>query len=236
MRFSPPWWAWILSVAAVSLFGALCLWQIERGQAKARMLTERAERPDTVQVVGSAVAALPTHGQRVQISGRWWPGREVLLDNQTHQRKIGVHVLTPLRLADGGLVLINRGWLAASPYREQLPETGQLPAAAVTISGLWTRLPQAGIGDGAAVPCQQTPDWPLRLNYPTHAELNCLYSAELADGMLLLDAGAADGFVRAWRDIGLRPAKHYGYAAQWGLLALTAVILFLVLNLKRSRP
>ena len=53
-------------------------------------------------------------------------------------------------------------------------------------------------------------------------------------GMLQLDADADHGFIREWSDLGIPPSRHYGYAVQWGALALTALILYLLLNLKRT--
>lgn len=49
--------------------------------------------------------------RRAVVSGRFEHEREVLLRGRSREGSPGVHVVTPLRLADGGLILVNRGWL-----------------------------------------------------------------------------------------------------------------------------
>jgi cytochrome oxidase assembly protein ShyY1 len=53
--------------------------------------------------------------------------------------------------------------------------------------------------------------------------------------MLLLDPGAADGYVRDWQPPGLAPARHWAYAIQWWAFALTLIVLWIVLAVRRAR-
>ena len=39
--------------------------------------------------------------------------RQILIDNKVHDGRAGYHVVTPLALADGRVVLVDRGWIAA---------------------------------------------------------------------------------------------------------------------------
>ena len=39
--------------------------------------------------------------------------RQILIDNKVHDGRAGYHVVTPLVLADGRVVLVDRGWIAA---------------------------------------------------------------------------------------------------------------------------
>ena len=41
--------------------------------------------------------------------------------------RYGVEVISPLRLSNGGLVLVNRGWLVGDPYRQSLPTVEGMP-------------------------------------------------------------------------------------------------------------
>ncbi len=234
MSFRPPLWASLLTAAAVALFATLAGWQAQRGQDKAFMIDRRGDFSESGLVEVRRGAELPQHGRRIRVTGHWQPGREVLLDNQTRGGRVGVHAWTPLRLGDAGpLLLVNRGWVEASPYREQLPDTGTLADGPVEISGLWRDLPRAGLA-AAVGTCVAAPHWPQRLNYPSHEQLRCLYDEPLADGLLLMDPQLPGGLIREWADLGLPPERHYGYAVQWAALALTALVLYLVLNLKRT--
>ena len=234
MRFRPPLWATVVTTLAVVLFGSLSSWQMQRGQQKADIIARQGSQSAAVTVVARA-RQLPEHGQRVELQGRWLAAQEVLLDNKTHNKRVGVEVWTPLQLMDSDqVILVNRGWIAAPLRREQLPKTGTLPGDQVRVRGYWRSLPRAGLATDDGV-CDRTDlSWPQRLNYPSHALLACLYQRPVADGIVLLDPQADSGFVRQWGDLGIPPQRHYGYAFQWAALMLTALILYILLNFKRS--
>jgi surfeit locus 1 family protein len=45
---------------------------------------------------------------------------------------------------------------------------------------------------------------------------------------------AGAGLSRNWRPPGLEPARHYAYAVQWWAFAVLALVLLIVLNLRRK--
>ena len=147
--------------------------------------------------------------------------------NMTHDGRVGYRVLTPLRTSLG-LVLVDRGWIAAPARREELPD---LPVTAEVrvVTGRIDDLPRAGIelktSDGVG--------WPRRLSYPDLSALRRIYAAPVAPSIILLDAAAPDGFLRDWRPGGLPPERHFGYAVQWYGLSLALLVLFLVANFRK---
>ncbi|ORE85580.1 hypothetical protein ATO7_15198 [Oceanococcus atlanticus] len=236
MRFRPPVWATLLTTFAVVLFGSLSWWQMQRGQEKAEIIARQGNHSDAVVDV-ARTQTLPAHGRRVELRGHWLADEEVLLDNKTHNKRIGVEVWTPLRLSGSDhLILINRGWVPAPLRRDELPDTGQLPGEQVTLQGYWRSLPRAGLATDDGRCDASMSGWPQRLNYPSHALLECLYQRPVANGIVLLDPQADGGFVREWTDLGIPPERHYGYAFQWASLMLTALILYIILNYRRSSP
>src|SRR5688572_25274798 len=100
-RFRPRWWALALGAAGCAAGVALGNWQSGRADDK------------------RAAAAAE---QRIDVRGVLLAKYTVFLDNKTHRGRAGYHVVQPLRLADGKHVLVNRGWIAAPPRREQLPD------------------------------------------------------------------------------------------------------------------
>ena len=75
------------------------------------------------------------------------------------------------------------------------------------------------------------------LNYPRLPELQQLYGTGLQSRIVLLDAAAADGFERIWQiDLGFSPERHIAYAVQWFGMAMTVLIIFVAVNLKRTHP
>src|SRR5262245_35357777 len=119
--FRPRLWPLALAAAACAAGIALGNWQAHRAEDK---------------------RALGARLQRIVVHGEFLPERTLLLDNKVRQHHVGYEVVTPLRLAEGIHVLVNRGWIAAPPRREQLPEL-QTPKGRVRIEGVMLeRLPQ----------------------------------------------------------------------------------------------
>ena len=217
----------VLTLTAIML--AAAVWQTQRGLQKQALAEQRADAQAAAPSVFSAATA---YGQRVQLTGEFDSARQILLDNQVRDGRVGVHVWTPLRLASGVVVMINRGWVPASPDRQQLP-TWQTPDGAVSLHGFWTRLPRAGMAVANA-DCS-APQWPARMVYPNHGELACLYDAPLANGIVQLGADAPHGFARDWRLAGLTPSRHFGYALQWAALTVCLWILTFIAWKRRDR-
>lgn len=242
MRLTPPWWAWVAVLPMLALLLWLGTWQVQRGQAKADMLAERAvarqAQPRSLPAAGGDAAAL--YGRAVAVGGEYRDDRQILLDNQVRRERVGYRVWTPLQLGDGRLVLVDRGWVPAGQDRTRLPnppapvdgKAGE-SAKELTIRGIWRGLPEPGLRLAAPGACEQT-GWPRVLNYPSYEQVACQYAEPVVNGLLLLDENAPGGFARDWNDLGLPPARHYGYAAQWYALALTLAVLFVALNLTRK--
>src|SRR4051812_36803830 len=119
--FRPRLWALAIALAVCAAGIALGRWQNGRADEK---------------------RALATKVQRIVVRGEFLPEHTVLLDNKLHRGRVGYEVVTPLRLADGIHVLVNRGWIEAPRRREQLPEVAT-PRGRVRIEGvILARLPR----------------------------------------------------------------------------------------------
>lgn len=235
-QFRPPLWAVLGTVLGCAVTGWLGVWQLHRGHARealdAQYLaagTEAAIHLDTATPALANAEAVAAEAEGVYVD------QQLLLDNQVRERIPGYQVLTPLRLTGGGLVLVNRGWLPQNPDRRVLPAL-PLPAGSLKVSGLWRALPQPALR--LETHNCEAQGWPRIVEYPTPADLACLYPGEaVAAGMLLLAPEAANGYVREWNQADRRfpPSRNYAYAAQWFAFGATLLVLFFKLNLKR-RP
>lgn len=215
----------LLALVGIAVCTRLSLWQLDRGGEKADIERARLDAGLTAarMIENFDPSALPL-GARVSLRGEWQADASVLLDNQTRQGRPGVHVWTPFQLLSGQVLMVDRGWTALSLDRS----SEFTPAAIVSSqpSGILRDLPRAGIHTENI--CQKSPL--PRLNYPTQAELECVYGAALLPALLLLDAEVPGAYVREWQRFEIPPARHYGYAFQWAALALTILILFLKFN------
>lgn len=227
------WSLTLLAAAAVVTFVGLGRWQWDRGvERRAQWAGFDATGP-ALPADSRDLGALPRF-QRVALTGRYDIGHQFVLDNRTREGRAGYEVLTPLELGDGRAVLVNRGWLPFSGYRDRLPNLAFEASAGAVVTGRLDRLPSAGLASGRAAPGSGD-DWPKLVSFPSMEQLAGALGRELEPWIVLLDEQAAHGFARAWRPPGLEPARHFSYAVQWWGLAALAATLWIVLALRRER-
>jgi surfeit locus 1 family protein len=169
----------------------------------------------------------------VFVRGEFDTERQFLLDNISHAGAPGYEVLSVLQLADGSGLLVNRGWVPFTGFRDRLPDIALAGEGAQRLAGRLADLPVAGIASGRQAPTA-TGSWPRVTSFPTHAQLQQALGMKLLAPVLLLDADSGPGYLRDWRPPGIPPERHYGYAVQWWAFALLALGLFVGLNLKRN--
>lgn len=233
-RFRAPLWAWLVTAAAIALFLALGTWQLRRGFAKEELVAQLASADGTpIELSGQSKAPEEGSFQRAQANGLYLAAYQLLQDGQSHQEKPGYHVWTPLRLMDGNVVLVNRGWVP-QPADLNTPLDLPAPGGIVTVDGWWRSLPEPGVRLGGNEPCRPAERYPAVVVYPTAEKLECLLGQRPLPGLLLQDPRMADGFVREWTVGGTPAPRHFGYAVQWYAFAIGAAVLFFVVNRRRE--
>jgi surfeit locus 1 family protein len=136
--------------------------------------------------------------------------------------------VTPLRLRDGAVVLVNRGWIARGPHYPEPPDA-PVPAGSVEITGLATLPPARFLELGSAAPVSGHVWQNLTIDrYRETTKASVLPVIVLADV-----PGPGLAAVHEAPDAGV--AKHREYALTWFSLAATTLVLWIVLNVKRAR-
>lgn len=233
---------WLLLAAAVAclLFLALGAWQLQRMGWKHDLIARTEARihaapvPPPAATEWPAVVADPQAWEyrRLRLEGVFLHDREALVQATT-VLGAGHWVLTPLRLADGSTVLVNRGFVP--PERKDLAARGAPPPQGpVAVTGL-LRISEPGGGF-------------LRSNDPAAGRW---YSRDVAaiatarglqQGMApyFLDAqatGAADAWPRAGLTVLRFADNHLVYALTWfGMAALSVVAAVQLLRHGRGVP
>jgi surfeit locus 1 family protein len=226
----------VLTVAAACV--ALGLWQLDRlGQVREHN-TRLADRLEAEPV---DLDALATSGplddaalefRRAEATGRYRPAEEVLQRGQQDPRgQQGYHLLTPLELATGEVVLVRRGWvptgLDTPPVAEAAP-----PDTEVTVTGVLER-PVSQPGFGPQDPREGRLD---RVFHPDTERLDRQVAGELLPIVLRLEmqqpAGPGDLPVPLERPV-LDEANHRSYAVQWFTFAALAVVTYGVWLVRR---
>ena len=224
----------LLMAALAAIFGLLGHWQWRLGQQRAAQYA-RFERgaAHLLALGGAPLRSVPLY-QRISVRGRYDGAHQFLLDNSIHDGADGYEVLTPLLRPGAPAVLVDRGWVAFTGSRSQLPDTHLAVSDPVTVIGRVGPLPAAGLSFGRAPP-PPGPQWPKVTSFPRAAELRTALGRPLATRIILLDPAAAHGYVRTWTLPGMPALENWGYAIQWWAFALTAGVIWLVLSLRRSR-
>lgn len=155
-------WRGLILPAAVTLVGLAILiglgsWQIERKTWKEGLLGAIAERAHEAPGAIVPEAAWPgwdaasDEFRRVRISGTFLHDREITLHGLAEERRgealQGFYVFTPLRLADGATVMVNRGFVPTD-LRDPARRVAGQTAGQVEVTGL-VRAPERR---GAFVP------------------------------------------------------------------------------------
>lgn len=233
LRFAPRWYWLLLTAAAVPLFVSLGFWQWHRGQYRQAQWDAFAANDGPPAEMGASQLPNEERFTRVRVAGRLDGARQFLLDNISHGGAPGYEALTVLKLDDGSALLVNRGWLPFSGWRDQLPDLS-LPAGEErqVLTGRLSTLPSPGMAAGRAAPTLDQ-QWPKVTSFPDFAQLEAAYGQPLLPVVLLLDAGSGPGYLRQWQPPGISPQRNFGYAVQWWSFAVLAVGLLVGLNLKR---
>ena len=223
-------WPTLGALAGIGLTLALGNWQLGRGQQKTalaeRIATAGHDAPTGVS--GAQINADNVVWHRVEVRGRFEPKYTVLIDNRILRGTVGYHVVTPLKIENSErYVLVNRGWIAATASRETLPPV-TTPTDSVRIRGL------------AVVPTRrylelsnQAIEGKVWQNL-TLDRYRANFPLALQPFVIQQESDVNDGLAREWSPPDLGVDKHYGYAFQWFALAAAILVIYLVLNVRKT--
>lgn len=225
-RFTPKWLMCLITSLAIILLTSLGCWQLRRAQEKTDMLSRQQ---DQAQQHTSEWVDKPGQYQRIAVKGTYL-SQNYLLDNQYHEHQIGYNVLSPLLIDKQRVVIIDRGWVPANNNRQQLPQI-ESPSAEQTLSGQAYYPSDKTWVLGETVE-RQTGNITL-VESPDIKIISQLLHKPVYPFIIRLDKSEANGYVREWQVVSMPPERHKAYAVQWFAMALLALVLFIILNLKK---
>lgn len=215
------WLVLAAAVVAASVTARLGVWQLDRAQQKIALQHQIDARSALAPLPADALArsadeAAAQHHRRIRLVGMWRDAHSVWLDNRQMEGRPGFYLVTPLQLADGTAVLVQRGWVPRDPHdRTRLPAVAS-PAGDVVVEGRIAP-PPARLYDFGGVESGRIRQ---NLDIDAFARETGLTLRPLS--VLQLDTGVDDGLQRRWPQVAVDVHKHYGYAFQW--FALCALI------------
>lgn len=235
-RLNP--WLTVCTLIALGILLWLGFWQLDRRDWKRDMV---AERIAGLAAPAATVSEVPADWRsfefrRVRVTGRYLHGKDMRLVARSHNRRVGVHIVTPLRLAEGVVVLVNRGWAPRGWKNPIRPETAPQPGP-VTVEGVL----RAG-----GRPSRWTPDNEPAGGVWYYTDASAMARAAGLSGVkpYILDAtapeGAAPNSGRAAEDFPIGgqtradlPNNHLQYALTWFALAAALIGVYIAFHLKR---
>ncbi|MEU8528841.1 SURF1 family protein [Streptomyces sp. NPDC048629] len=214
----------LVALALVPTMVELGFWQFHRHYNRVAQNTLIADnlnaKPVPVETMTSPGHSVPRadYWRRVTATGTFDTAHEVVVRRRTNaDDRVGMHVLTPLVLKDGRVLLVNRGWVPAATDQSAYPDVPPAPKGEVTVTG---RLKAdettgaSGIKDLRGLPDRQV----MLIDSAQQAKLT---GAEVLGGYLeLTDPAAPNGSPEQipapdHDSIG----AHMAYAVQWWLFA-----------------
>jgi surfeit locus 1 family protein len=223
----------VVILGLVVLMVNLALWQLrrldQRRQFNATVTSHSQVAPEPIeQVLTATTRPAAVDWRRVTATGTYLADQQVVVVDRSQDGAAGVDVVVPLRLADGTLVLVDRGFVESS---RPVPAT---PPGTVTVLG---RLRGTETHHFGAI--DDTGPGPFtelhRLNVPL---LSRQLAARTGGSTLpmyldMLSSEPADPAVAPVPDPQLDDGPHLSYAIQWCFFSLCAIAGW-VLAVRRS--
>lgn len=136
-RFRPTLWPTVFTVPALAVLIGLGSWQIDRMQWKTELI-DRFESRVAAPVVDAPDAVNDWDAwrfRRVQMTGVFQHEKELMITGKPFEGTAGFHVITPLLLEDGRIILVNRGWIPEK-NRDRATRPKSLTQGLVTVEGI----------------------------------------------------------------------------------------------------
>jgi surfeit locus 1 family protein len=227
--------AWLGVLVAMAATARLGVWQLDRAAQKTALQRAWIEREQLPPLAPEQLARRldelePQLQRRIALGGRWLPRFTLALDNRPLNGHAGFVIVTPLLIAPGDAVLVQRGWAPRDATDR-------------------TRLPALGLPEGDVRIDARIAIWPSHRLELAGADDQGLIRQNLDAAQLARDAGVAfrplsllqlpgpdvhDTLVREWTPPTQDVWKHHGYALQW--FAFSALIAGLTVWYRLIRP
>jgi len=230
--FSRQWWiTTVLVIAAVVVMIRLGIWQLDRLEQR-RAFNTRVEAQLAEPALDFARNNLQSDLYNMEYrsaiaSGEYDYQNQVVLRNQDWQGRLGVHLLTPLRIEESqAVVLVDRGWIPYEDYtagnlgRYDVPGTSH-------VEGIIRRSQSKPAIGGRADQVPGPGEEPLKAwNWININQISQQIPYELLPVYLAAVPGAGDQTLpyRSALELDLSEGSRLGYAFQWFAFAAILAI------------
>ena len=235
MGFRPKLIPTLFTIPALITLLALGTWQVQRLDWKQDLIDKLQAR---AALTPSALPASPLDEETheflpVQVTGTYDHANEFHLVNRALNGKAGINVVTPLILADGSAVLVNRGWVPFEARDPALRPDGQLPGVQ-TVTGLLRFVKPRSWIQETFVP-ENEPENNAWFNIDPPAMAATAGQATLPVHYILSSDRSERGNLPRGKQWSLDIKNdHLEYAITWYSLALALLVIYILFHRKQD--
>lgn len=232
MRRKSIFWPSFFAGGAFLILLGLGTWQVERLSWKEGLIAQRhaAVTAPPIALPHTLAEAQGLEYRHVKATGHFLNDRELYLGATDDDGHAGYHVIAPLALTDGGILLVDRGFVPEAKRAPQTRAAGELEGE-VTVTGLL----RLGV---TRKPYWFLPDNSPERNYWFYVDIPAMAAADHLEGVLpfYMDADATPnpGGLPVGGQTRLElPNNHLQYAITWYGLAVALVAVYIVFIRRR---
>lgn len=223
------WRITVFSLLFLPLLISLGLWQLDRAEEK-QDLVKHLKQQQNLPGIGFSViteqAISHFHHRSVEISGKYLAERYWLLEGKIVKGRPGYHLLMPFKTDSNTVVLTNRGWVAADPDRNKLPNI-TTPQGKQKITTRLRPTSDAILTDERDNPLHVWPHRVLGVDFDVMQEQ---LELEIFPAVFTLEPDVRGALLISSYTFNMKAEKHRGYAIQWFTMAFALSVLWLVAN------
>ena len=210
---------------------SLGLWQWHRAHIKQEWVRQyNAAQKAPAQPLSSLLINSSFLFAKTKVEGHYDNQHIFFVENVFHDHQVGCYVLVPFQTGSQTWIIVNQGWVPLQPNR-QLPSLAPI-SEPQTLTGLLEK----PSGKGLVLKDISSGQWPRLIPKIDMEKISRALDRPILPFILLLAEENPHGYIKAWKPTFMSPEKHFSYAIQWFALALTLVIIYVTLNLKKIGP
>jgi len=210
----------LIFIAIFILCTLLAIWQWNRAEESRLLAAQNNQQAEQ-------------KNNQLKLAGHWLE-KSFLLDNRTHKGKVGYYQLGLFKpVASNKALLVNLGWLPAPILRSDIPSP-KLPSGQqqITLANIPIIKPVVWTSDHWPSPVNK--DWPKRIQSIDIERFELATQQVIEEGYWQLISGKGKLINIFQSSPYLNKHKHLGYALQWLLIAIAALMVGFFSSIKEQ--